>query len=253
MDKIIVSIVTTVKNSEKTIIDAIQSVNSQTYKNIEHIVINAVSTDKSLDIINKNIREFSLVISEADSGIYDGLNKGILRSCGDIVGILHSDDVYAYNEVIEDVVNIFATKDINLLFADIEYVSQRNRNKIIRRWISGPYNSKKLAIGWMPPHPTIFFRKSLADELGLYDLRFSISSDYDFILRYFLESRVKVYYLPKIITKMRVGGISNNSIANIIKKSTEDYKILKKNNVGGICTLLLKNLRKLNQFTYSNK
>jgi glycosyltransferase len=248
MNEIIVSIITTVKNGEKTIVNALQSVNSQTYKNIEHIVIDAASTDKTLDLINKNIRNISFIISEPDEGIYDGINKGILRSSGDIVGILHADDFYAYNEVIEDVVNEFATKDINLLFADLEYVDRENQNKIFRRWISGPYHSKKLAFGWMPPHPTIFFKKSLADDLGLFDLKFSISSDYDFMLRYLLNPKVKVHYLPKIITRMRVGGVSNKSIANILRKTSEDYKILKTHSLGGFITLLLKNLRKLYQF-----
>ena len=252
MNKIIVSIITTVKNGEKTIVDALQSVNSQTYKNIEHIVIDAASKDKSLDLIKKNIKDYSLVISETDNGIYDGINKGIMRSSGDIIGILHADDYYAYNEVIEDIVNEFATKDINLLFADLEYVERENQNKIFRRWISGPYSSKKLVFGWMPPHPTIFFKKSLADDLGLYDLKFRISADYDFMLRYLLNPRVKIDYLPKVITKMRVGGTSNKSIANILKKSTEDYKILKIHNVGGFFTLLLKNLRKLTQFSPKN-
>jgi glycosyltransferase len=252
MNNIIVSIITTVKNGEKTIVDALQSVNSQTYKSIEHIVVDAASTDKTLDLINKNIKDFSLVISEADNGIYDGINKGILRSGGDIIGILHSDDFFAYNEVIEDIVNEFAAKDINFLFADLDYVERENQDKIFRRWISGLYSSKKLAFGWMPPHPTIFFKKSLADELGLYDLRFNISSDYDFMLRYLLNPRVNVGYIPKIITKMRAGGISNKSIANILRKSIEDYKILKIHNVGGVCTLLLKNLRKLTQFFPKN-
>ena len=248
MNNLFVSIITTVRNSEKTIVDALQSVNTQTYKNIEHILIDSVSTDKTLDLVNIYINKSSLVISEMDRGVYDGINKGILRSKGDIIGVLHSDDFYAYNEVIEDVVKEFNSKDINLLFADLEYVGRENHNKIFRRWNSGPYSSEKLALGWMPPHPTIFFKKSLVDDLGFFDLKFSISSDYDFILRYLLDPRVKVGYLPRVIIKMRVGGISNNSIANILKKSIEDYKILKRHNIGGLLTLFLKNIRKFTQF-----
>ena len=243
----IVTIVTVVKNGENSILDTINSINHQTYKDIEHVIIDSVSTDKTLEIVTQNIKNFSIIISEPDDGVYDGINKGILKSTGEIIGVLNADDFYIDEKVIEDVVEEFKKKEINFLYADLYYIDRSDKSKIIRRWISGSFNFGKIEFGWMPPHPTIFFKKSLVENLGLFNLEYRISSDYDFILRYLLSTQVHVGYLPRTITKMRVGGISNRSLINIFKKTFEDYLIIKKNNVGGILTLLLKNVRKIPQ------
>ena len=243
----IVTIVTAVKNGEATVLDTINSVKQQTYKNIEHVVIDSISTDNTLEIVKKNIKSFSKIISEPDTGIYDGLNKGFKNSIGEIIGILNADDFYADSKAIEEVVKEFTKKDINFLYADLEYVERKNHKKIFRKWISGTFELNKLSFGWMPPHPTIFFKKSLVEDMGGFSLEYLISSDYDFMLRYLLSPKMKVGYLPKTIIKMRNGGVSNKSIVNITKKSLEDYKIIKTHKIGGVVTLLLKNLRKVPQ------
>jgi glycosyltransferase len=243
----IVTIVTAVKNCEKTILDTINSVNSQTYKNIQHIIVDSMSDDKTLELVNENVNSLAVVISEPDDGIYDGINKGILKSSGDIIGILNADDFYIDNNVIEDVVNEFINKDVNILYADLDYVGREKQHRIYRRWISGPFDIAKLSLGWMPPHPTIFFKKSLIKDFGIFNLEYKISSDYDFILRYFSSANIRIGYLSRTIIKMRVGGISNRSIMTILEKSLEDYRIIKRNHVGGCITLFLKNLRKIPQ------
>ena len=238
-----VSIITSVFNNEKHIEDAINSVLNQTYKNIEYIIIDGNSTDNTKKIIEKYLNKIDVFISEPDKGIYDGLNKGIKNATGDIIGLLHSDDIYYDNKVIEKVVNNF-NKNIDGVYGDLVYIKE---NKVIRYWKSGEFNIEKLKKGWMPPHPTLFLKKSIYDQYGLFDLDFKIAGDYDFILRV-LKNNINLKYIPKVLYKMRVGGASNKSIKNIIQKSKEDLRALNKNQIGSFDVLFKKNISKIGQF-----
>ena len=240
-----VSIITSVFNNKNTVSEAIESVLNQTYKDIEYIVIDGGSTDGTIDIINSYKGKITKFISEPDNGIYDGLNKGILKATGDIIGFLHSDDVYMDNTVIEKVVNKFYG-GYDGVYGDLIYVS-KNDGKIIRYWKSGDFNINKLKKGWMPPHPTLFLKREIYNKYGLFDTSFKIAADYDFMLR-ILKHNIKIAYIPEVLYKMRVGGESNKSIKNILLKSKEDYRALKKNEIGGINTLIYKNISKLPQF-----
>lgn len=243
-----ISIITATYNSESTILDTIKSLESQTYDNIEYIIIDGESKDNTLDLIKNNSKRVSKIVSEPDSGIYDALNKGIIHSTGDIVGFLHSDDVLAYPDAISDLVNKLSSEKSDAIYADLDYVSKEDENKIVRHWRSGPYKRENMMRGWMPPHPTFFMKKSLYIEHGLFDLQFKISADYDSLLRYIFKNNVSLSYLSRVTTKMRVGGESNRSIKNIIKKTKEDILALKKNELPWIKAILLKNLSKIPQF-----
>ncbi|WP_336803717.1 glycosyltransferase family 2 protein [Erwinia aphidicola] len=243
-----VSIITATYNSEKTIKDTILSLESQSYDNIEHIIIDGGSRDKTLDIIKKYSTKVSLIVSEPDKGIYDALNKGILKSSGDVVGFLHSDDLLAYPEAISDLVETFNNNECDAVYADLEYVSQDDITKVIRKWKSGEYTIGKVKYGWMPPHPTYFMKRDRYRDWSVFNLDYKISADYDSLLRYLWCNKAKLAYLPKTITKMRVGGASNRSLKNIILKSREDVKIIKLNGLFWPVTLLFKNLSKLPQF-----
>jgi len=243
-----VSIITATYNSEKTIKDTILSLESQSYDNIEHIIIDGGSRDKTLDIIKKYSTKVSLIVSEPDKGIYDALNKGILKSSGDVVGFLHSDDLLAYPEAISDLVETFNNNECDAVYADLEYVSQDDITKVIRKWKSGEYTIGKVKYGWMPPHPTYFMKRDRYRDWSVFNLDYKISADYDSLLRYLWCNKAKLAYLPKTITKMRVGGASNRSLKNIILKSMEDVKIIKLNGLFWPVTLLFKNLSKLPQF-----
>lgn len=243
-----VSIITATYNSEKTIKDTILSLESQSYDNIEHIIIDGGSRDKTLDIIKKYSTKVSLIVSEPDKGIYDALNKGILNSSGDVVGFLHSDDLLAYPEAISDLVETFNNNECDAVYADLEYVSQDDITKVIRKWKSGEYTIGKVKYGWMPPHPTYFMKRDRYRDWSVFNLDYKISADYDSLLRYLWCNKAKLAYLPKTITKMRVGGASNRSLKNIILKSREDVKIIKLNGLFWPVTLLFKNLSKLPQF-----
>ncbi|KKY69289.1 family 2 glycosyl transferase [Morganella morganii] len=243
-----ISIITATYNSEKTIIDTIKSLESQTYDNIEYIIIDGKSKDNTLDLIRNNSKRVSKIISEPDSGIYDALNKGIMHSTGDIVGFLHSDDIFSYPDAISDLVNKLSSDNSDAIYADLDYISKEDDDKIIRHWRSGAYKKENIMRGWMPPHPTFFMKRNLYIEYGLFDLQFKISADYDSLLRYIWKNNISLSYLSKVTTKMRVGGESNRSIKNIIKKTKEDIMALKKNDLPWMKAIILKNLSKIPQF-----
>lgn len=245
-----ISIVTATFNSVNTISSCVQSVHSQTYKNYEHIIVDGASSDGTIDFLKSKAHYFSHLISESDNGIYDALNKGYSIASGDVFCIMHSDDFYPSNEILSKVAHIFLNPSIDVVYGDLNYVSSINPNKVIRRWTAGCFSPRRLAWGWMPPHPSLFIRRSVFECLHGFNLQYKISSDYDFLIRLFLNPEINAAYIPSTLCVMRLGGMSNGSIGKIFKKSFEDYLIIKRNKVGGILTLLSKNLRKIPQFLF---
>lgn len=243
-----ISVITVTYNNQETIEQTILSVLNQTYKNIEYIVIDGNSTDKTLKIINKYRNQIALIISEADKGMYDALNKGIMKASGDIIGFLHADDFYPSDKVLEKVEHTFKVYGSQSVYGDLDYVSAENPKKIIRKWKSGKFEYRKLKKGWMPPHPTFFVLRDVYWKYGFFNLNYKIAGDYDLMLRFLGKHKITTAYLPEVLVKMRWGGKSNQSIKNIILKSKEDYHALKNNKVGGLYSLFLKNFRKINQF-----
>lgn len=246
-----VSIITATFNNEDTIKDNIKSILSQTHKNIEHIIIDNASKDKTISRILDEGNGHLKIISAEDSGLYYALNKGLSLATGDVVGFLHADDMYTDEFCIEEIVKTFLQKNVDLTYGNLCYVRRFELEKVVRKWKSMEYESKYLRAGWMPPHPTIFIRNELINLYGVFDTKYKISADYDLILKYFQgvnKNHIKVAYIDKFLVSMRVGGISNKSLVNIFKKSKEDYKIIKKHGIGGFYTLAQKNMSKLNQF-----
>jgi len=243
-----VSIITATYNSAATIHDTLASLESQTYPDIEYIIVDGSSKDNTLEVIKNNCTRVSKIISEPDHGIYDALNKGIAAATGDIVGFLHSDDLFAYPDAIQDMVGIFQSGGYDAVYADLEYVQQKDVNKVVRRWQSGSYNKKKLKYGWMPAHPTFYMKRSCYKQLDDFDLSYKIAADYDSILRYLWRGNVHAGYLPKVLIKMRVGGISNRSLASILCKTREDIQAMRNNGLFWPLTVALKNLSKIPQF-----
>ena len=242
------SIVTAVWNRATTVGGAIDSVSAQTYPDIEHLVIDGASTDGTLAEVEARRTPGMVVVSEPDQGIYDALNKGLARSTGEVVGLLHSDDVFAHSHVIGRVAAAFADPSIDAVYGDLEYVSASDPARVIRHWRAGEVTQAKLRRGWMPPHPTLFVRRRVFENHGAYDTRYRIAADYDAVLRWFGTADITAAYIPEVLVKMRVGGESNASLSKILRKSREDYRALRSNCVGGLPTLIAKNLSKLPQF-----
>lgn len=243
-----ISIITATYNSEKTLSDTLLSLEKQTYNDIEYIIIDGSSKDDTLLVIRNNCNRVSKIISEPDKGIYDALNKGIRTATGDIIGFLHSDDLFAYNNAISDVADTFVRTGCDAVYGDLEYVSQTDTTKRVRLWKSGAFSRMKMQLGWMPPHPSFYMKRSRYIELGDFSLDYNISADYDSLLRYILKNNVSVAYLPKVLIKMRVGGISNRSFSSMVSKSLEDIRIMKSNGIIWPLALAYKNLSKLPQF-----
>jgi len=244
-----ISIITATYNNRHTIEDTLQSLLTQTYKNIEYIVIDGVSSDGTLDILERYRTHINILVSEQDNGVYEALNKGLVRATGDIIGFLHADDNFYSPSTMETIVSSFSTNNIVAAYGDLLYVLRSEPQKIIRYWKSQAFDPSLLKKGWMPAHPTLFFKRRIIEEIGVFDTRYHIAADYEYMLRMLLHyPPTAFHYIPTIITCMKVGGKSNRSIGNIIRKMTEDYKIIKKHRIGGLYTLLWKNLSKLNQF-----
>jgi glycosyltransferase involved in cell wall biosynthesis len=218
-----VSLITVSFNSEGTIEQTIRSVIGQTYfPNIEYIMIDGGSTDRTLDIIKEYKNHIKYFISERDNGIYDAMNKGIRASTGDVVAILNSDDIYFDNKVIEKVMGHFINdSSLSAVYGDLYYVSQNDTSKVVRKWISKAYYPDFFNDGHVPPHPTLFVKKRIYEEIGLFNLNYKLASDYEFMLRLFKKNSFKTKYISSVFIKMRLGGATNKSILNIIKGNKE--------------------------------
>jgi glycosyltransferase len=243
-----ISVITAVFNRHSTIADALQSVAGQSYGNVEHIVVDGGSRDGTLEVLNAARDQIDVLISEPDHGIYDALNKGIARATGDVVGFMHADDVFADSDVLARIAGAFSDQAVDAVYGDLVYVHEQNMDRVIRYWTAGQFSKSKLNWGWMPPHPTFYVRRSLYAQLGGFDLRYHIAADYDTMLRFLGRGEVRAAYIPEVLVKMRLGGASNRSLANILQKSKEDYLALRRNGVGGLGALAWKNLSKVGQF-----
>ena len=245
-----ISIITATFNRGHFIESCILSILRQDIKDVELIIIDGLSTDSTFEKLrplikkNKNIKFYS----ETDSGIYDALNKGIDKANGEIIGFLHSDDVFYNSEVLKKIICKFKNHDIDGLYGNLEYVEKIDTNKVVRFWESCAFNNNLLKKGWAPPHPTLFLKSNIYKKHGKFDLKFKISADYDFMLRIFKDDSLKFEYVPRVITRMRTGGVSNKNIKNIFIKTFEDFKAIRKNKVGSVGTLLRKNTSKIKQF-----
>ena len=245
-----ISIITATFNSGKFIESCIKSILKQNYKKFEIIIIDGLSTDSTIKKIktlldkHNNIKFFS----EKDLGIYHALNKGIEKANGDIIGFVHSDDLLYNKNVLSNIIDVFKNSNIDGVYGDLQYVEKQNTNKVIRYWKSKDFKPNLINKGWTPPHPTLYLKKKVYEKHGFFDLNYKISSDYDFMTKIFMDNTFNFKYIPKVITKMRVGGISNKNIKNVLIKTFEDYKVIYKNGSGGIITLLRKNTSKIKQF-----
>ncbi len=243
-----ISVITAVFNRVDTIGAAIESVQSQTHADVEHVIQDGGSSDRTLDVVRKAANATTKIITERDNGIYDAINRGIGNASGDVIGLMHSDDMFAGPDVLAQVAAAFDNPNVDGVYGDLQYVAADDPTRIIRRWTSGGYTPAKLKQGWMPPHPTLYLRRKVFDQHGLYDTSLQIAADYDAILRYLAGGNIQLAYIPQVLVKMRVGGESNRSLERILRKSREDLTAIRRNGVGGLGVLIQKNIRKVGQF-----
>jgi glycosyltransferase len=243
-----ISIITATWNCAATVGDCLDSVAAQTWANREHVVIDGASRDATVEVLEARRTQLSVLLSELDRGIYDALNKGIARASGDVVGFLHADDVYAHPDVLARVARAFADPLVSAVYGDLQYVRKDDTSRVVRHWKSSPFSRRRLRWGWMPPHPTLYVRREWYERIRGFDTSYRIAADYYSILQLFSQPGFKAVYLPEVFVKMRLGGASNRSLANIIRKSREDFHALRSTGVGGLGALAWKNVGKLGQF-----
>jgi glycosyltransferase involved in cell wall biosynthesis len=231
MTQIRVSVITVSFNCAGTISDTIESVLSQSYPYIEHIIIDGGSTDGTTEIVKSFGNRIAKFISDPDEGIYDALNKGIKIATGDIVGILHSDDFFCNENIIRDVAAAFTDNETDAVFGDIQFVDQQDTAKVVRYYSSKNFRLSKFRFGYMPAHPSFYVRRSLFEKLGYYKTDYKIAADYELTLRFLLINRIRYVYLNHPFVSMRTGGVSNKSFASNITLNREIAKACKENGV----------------------
>jgi len=246
-----ISILTISLNRKLTIQSSINSLLSQDYNNIEYIIIDGGSTDGTIDIISKYSEKIDHFISEKDTGMYNALNKAIKLATGDIIGILHSDDVFFNSNILSTYAEFFEKTNADLVYANGLYINNidsiESNSKINRIYKSSKFKPWYLYFGWIPLHTTIFVKREIFDKYGLYDESFSIASDYEISLRWFTNTAINKHFLNTCTVKMLMGGKSTN-ITLQKKKSAEDYRILKQYMLWGKVTLFFKIVRKIPQY-----
>jgi len=227
-----ISVITVSYNSRETIADTIESVASQTYPSVEHIVMDGASTDGTLEVLERFRDKLSKIVSEPDEGIYAAMNKGLSLATGDVIGTLNSDDVYVDENVLALVAEVFRDDSVDVCYGDIFYVDKGDLNRIVRHWKSEPYRPGLFEQGWMPPHPSFFIRRRVLGRVGLFEPRYRFAADFDFMLRALHVQRLRSIYLPRELVTMRVGGWTNNSVRNVIRGNIEAYRSCRKNGLG---------------------
>ena len=227
---------------------ALESILAQQHDHeLEIIVVDAGSTDGTFDILKTYRERLSVLISEPDEGVYDGMNKGIQRATGDIVGILNADDQYNDSLVIRDVAAVFCSEAIDVCYGNQIFTTRTGR--VIRYWKAGRFRRAKWYFGWMPPHPTFFVRRRVYERYGAFDLQYPIAADYELMLRFLFKHRTSVKYLNRVMVNMAPGGLSNRSVSAIVKANIEVARAWKNNNLqGGLFVPLLKPASKVFQY-----
>jgi len=242
-----VSIITVVYNNRENIRDCIESVISQSYPHIEHIVVDGGSKDGTQQAIAPYLKHLGAYVSEPDKGLYDALNKGIGLATGDVVGVLHSDDLFYERHTVAKVVKAFEQSQAELVYANGMYVPKDNPLLIRRVYKAKPFFKHYMNFGWIPLHTTIYVKRELFEQYGLYDDSFAVASDYDISLRWFKNSAISKHFLDDWVVKMRLGGKSTNMKMQK-RKSSEDMIIIKRHHLPGVFTLACKIGRKVPQY-----
>ena len=225
-----ISVITVAFNSIQTIGDTLDSVAIQTHEDVEHLVIDGASVDSTKDLVGGHLNPNIRFISEPDDGIYDAMNKGFGLATGEVVGFLNSDDYFSDDRVLEEVSEVFQDDSVDVCYGDLVYVSQDN-TRMVRYWKSKMYATGHFAKGWCPAHPTFYVRRSAIDRLGGFDLSFKLAADADFMMRYLETAGLTSKYIPRVMVRMRVGGVTNKNLINIIRQNRDIFAALRKNRI----------------------
>lgn len=229
-----ISIITATYNSGKTLRDTMESVLAQTYRNIEHIIIDGNSKDNTMDIVRELEPRYEgrlVYISEKDKGIYDAMNKGISVASGDVVGILNSDDFFTSNHVVEAIASTLANSEYDAVYGDIHYVDDSDLDKCVRYYSSSTFRPWMMRLGFQPAHPSFYCRKSVYAKHGAFDINFKVAADFENLLRLIYINRIRTSYIPMDCVTMRTGGVTTSGMKSHIRILSDHLRAYRKNGV----------------------
>lgn len=215
------SLITATYNSAGTISDTMRSIAAQTRQPFEHLVMDGGSSDETLGLVRALGTAGMILVSEPDEGFYDACNKAILRARGDVIGFLNSDDFYAHDHVIEDMLSAFSDPAVMAVHADLIYVDQNDPDRAVRVWRSQPPTPASLRRGAIPAHPTVYLRRAVYQKLGGFDLSYRLAADYEFLLRTFKDQSLKAVHIPDIWVRMRTGGATGGGLSDLRRQNRE--------------------------------
>jgi len=237
----LLSIITVSFNSEKTIERTLKSVAAQTYKNIEHIVIDGASTDGTVVLISQHLGAIAYFRSAPDAGLYDAINKGLQIARGEVIGLMHSDDFYADDGVLAEIAEQFAQGGVDGVYGDAAFFRPKSPEKTVRLYASAKFSPARLSWGWMPAHTTLYLRSAVYKRLGLFKTDYAIAADFDFICRVFLQPDLRICYVPNVLVKMQTGGTSTSGLKATLRLNREVLRACREN---GLQTNIFKILSK---------
>lgn len=241
-----ISLITVCHNAEATLADTLLSVQGQSYSNIEHILIDGASSDGTVDLVRKHEKSLAFWVSEPDHGIYDAMNKGIQQATGDVVGFLNADDIFENDMVLEWIAKAFSDTGISACYGDLVYVDNADLRRVIRYYRSKYFTPGRIAQGVMPAHPTLYVKKDIFQKYGLFKTDYRIAADFEFVARVFSKQTIQFHYIPKILIRMRIGGVSTRSIKSNIVLNREIVRACRENNIStGLFKVYSKYFRKI--------
>ena len=244
-----ISVITVSYNSATTLADTFESVKSQTYSDVEHILIDGGSTDETANLIRMHGSHLARYVSEPDRGIYDAMNKGLALATGDVVGFLNSDDMFAEPTSLSEIANCFTSEDVDAVYGDIIMVDPLHLQVVRRYWRPGSFKVGACARGWMAPHPTLYVRRSILLSAGGFNLNYSLQSDFDLELRLFECMKIRANYIPRTLVRMRMGGATTGSFRNIIRGNLEAVQSVESHGFsGGLSFIASKIIGRIHQY-----
>ncbi len=226
-----VTVITVVRNAVDTIERTIRSVASQSYLNVEHIIIDGASTDGTSDIIRRHAATGTKCIFESDKGLYDGMNKGIRLATGGVIGFLHADDYYAHDHILEDIALVMGSESLDAVFGDAAFFKPEQPQRLVRRYCSARFRPERVSWGWMPAHPALYVRRELFEQIGLFQTDYRIAGDFEWVARVFRSRVVRYRYLPEVLVHMRMGGISTGGWRNTLLLNREVMRACRENSI----------------------
>lgn len=226
-----ISIITVAFNAAETIEGALLSLAQQTFQDMEHVVIDGGSSDGTQAVVSSHGDRISRFLSEPDHGIYDAMNKGLALATGDVIGFLNADDAYANKNVLSRVAETMERYQLDALFGDVVFCHRENPDQIVRRYSSSHFRPDRIAWGWMPAHPALFVKREVFQKVGPFRTDYRIAGDFEFVARAFGNQSLRYRYLPEVLVKMRIGGVSTGGWRNTLLLNREVLKACRENGI----------------------